>query len=256
MKTEKTMIDQKGDQLVEGVAKYIATQPQQTFCYQHQVSRAISLERSVAMAHKYYGHLVAEYEPCLLCEQERLHHQGVPKNLLHATLDNWESNGSEEHLQKVRDFVKQRAGFMIFLGDLGTGKSHLAVGAMRFFNDAYFVKQIDLLGLLRQTYRDRNAEDPVSHCKETRLLVLDDLGISGGGRDELPMLHNILDHRHGEKKPTIITTNFNLDQLEESVGPRLWDRLKESYSHIIKFAGKSYRSEARKNYFSNGSSGS
>jgi len=50
-----------------------------------------------------------------------------------------------------------------------------------------------LLRARRDTYADKSAFDPIERAQGARLFVLDDAGLSGGGKDELPMLHEILD---------------------------------------------------------------
>ena len=114
------------------------------------------------------------------------------------------------------------------------------------------VKQASLLRLLRATYGDKKADDPIEKAQYARLLVLDDAGLSSGGRDELPMLHEVLDYRHGERLPTIVTTNLPFEQLSDALGERMADRLRESTFRILTFNGSSHRREAREHYFEPG----
>ena len=253
-------IAQNAKKHTERVERFITSQPQAKNCTKHPgVFLRISLERSLEASRNENKQLKADYEPCPRCESElqetvekkRLHDQGVPMILLHATLDNWETDhAGVEHRETVRKFSKERKGVLILLGDFGTGKSHLAVGAMRSFSNAHYVKQNDLLRKLRQTYRDHDVSDPVEDCQRCGLLVLDDMGLSGGGRDELPMIHAILDHRHDEQKPTIITSNLELVDLQAHIGGRMADRFKESCFEIIQFRGESHRKIANEKYFS------
>ena len=131
----------------------------------------------------------------------------------------------------------------------GTGKSHLSAAALRQIGGGWFVKQSSLLFALRATYRDKAARDPIERAQSARLLVLDDVGISSGGRDELPLLHEILDHRHGEKLPTIMTSNLPLEGLSAVIGDRMSDRLRESAFRVLNFTGTSNRRGARQRYF-------
>jgi DNA replication protein DnaC len=182
---------------------------------------------------------------------ERLRRAGVPSNLLHATLDNWQPNSNDDrsNLEMVKAFAQTRCGFLVMLGDLGTGKSHLAVGLARQFKSPMYITQGELLRRLRSCYRDKTAIDPVDQAQQADLLILDEMGLSAGGRDEMPMLHDILTHRYNERKPTILTGNISLDQLKSLIGERMTDRLKESAYPILIFGGTSYRIEARKRYF-------
>jgi DNA replication protein DnaC len=196
-------------------------------------------------------HFHITYGECPLCVTERLHKSGVPASLLHCSLDNWAPSGDAEkqNAQIVRDYAGNPKGFLVMLGDVGTGKTHLAVGVMRAFRSSFrLVKQSTLLRMLRQTYRDDGAEDPISECQKTGLLVLDELGVSGGGRDEFPMLHELLDYRYSERKPTIITSNLAWEGLSQVLGERLVDRLKEATYRVLVFSGPSHRPERRADY--------
>lgn len=129
------------------------------------------------------------------------------------------------------------------IGNPGTGKSHLAVGLLRQFHSAKFISQSELLYQLRRTYKSQDAPDPVEKCKRTCCLVLDDVGVSAGGKDEWPMIHHILDFRYGHSLPTIITGNINIDEFKELVGTRMVDRLFEATHEVIVTGGESLRKE-------------
>jgi DNA replication protein DnaC len=240
---------------------FLATQPQLRQCGKHpDETRRIDLETSQRATVGAGGIHTAAYTPCPRCQEDRkaaehadhLRRSDVPSNLLHCTFGNWTPRdvAEAEHLRTVIAFAEdKRAGFLIMLGPVGTGKTHLAVAAMRGFRSSCLVKQSTLLQNLRDTYRDRNAVDPVDRCQGTGLLVLDEMGVSSGGKDELPMLHEILDHRHGEAKPTILTGNLGWEELKTVIGQRMADRMKESAFAILTFSGESHRKEARHRYF-------
>jgi DNA replication protein DnaC len=241
------------------VQAFLAAQAPAVPCDRHpNIMRPINADATREATSRNGGILTAGYSGCPACSEERaeqllrqrLHEQGVPSVLLQCTLENWIPNGPEEknYIRTVRNFIEERVGFLLLLGDVGRGKSHLAVGAMRNFHDAFFVKQNTLLRRLRETYHDSKAADPVEECQNAALFILDEAGLSSGGRDELPMLHEILDYRYGERKPTIITGNLNWSELASSLGDRLVDRLRES-SVIITFAGESHRAQLRNRYF-------
>ena len=244
----------------EKSAAFIATQPQAIRCQRHadQVL-AINLDETQKLSNADKGEFVAGYDRCPKCEADarikdqnaRLKSQGVPEILLDSTLDNWmpETQSEASNLVRLREFIRVRRGFLLMLGDLGTGKSHLAVAIMRHFQSAAFIKQNTLLRSLRATYRNANAPDPVEECQHVGLLVIDEMGLSGGGRDELPALHEVLDYRHGERLPTVLTGNLGIEAMKEIVGPRISDRLKESAFAILNFSGQSRRKEARARYF-------
>lgn len=225
-------------------------------CRKHGVALPIDEDASLRASR---DEMTIVPKPCPDCVKEgaeietraRLMSSGVPANLAHATLDNWTAATDEaKHaLVKVRDFAARGRGFLVLMGrDYGIGKSHLAVAVMRVVRPARFLSQNQLLLKLRATYRDDRAEDIVEACKRVRLLVVDEVGLSGGGRDELPMLHEILNHRHGAMKPTVLTSNLEKDEFVAALGERMIDRLRESAFASITLHGKSHRPERRANY--------
>lgn len=196
------------------------------------------------------------YQRCPKCREEeirrRLANAGVPSVLHECSLDNWTPGNDQEklHLEAARTFaMKIRRGFLLLLGPVGVGKSHLAVAVQRTFKYSVFVKQSSLLRQLRATYSDKKAADPIERCQETELLVLDEMGVSGGGKDEWPMLSEILDHRYAHLKATVITSNLSWDELRTELGDRLGDRMRESAHSVLVFSGASHRPEHRDKYF-------
>lgn len=230
-------------------------------CELHQQRLALDPAASIRASYAHGGQMQAVYQQCKQCaEDERtrqrsdaLREAGVfDGNLLHATLDNFvcRTDTDRSNLESARAFVARGKGFLLLLGTMGTGKSHLAVAIMRAMScRARFTTQAALLRRLRETYRDAKAEDVVETCKRVRLLVLDELGVSGGGKDELPMLHEILSTRHGERKPTVLTSNLaGEDELQEVLGERMNDRLRQSGFAKLYFRGESLRRTMRKEY--------
>lgn len=235
---------------------YLSTQPQTIPCKVHpDIARPLQPQRTVCDGERWQ----AKYAPCALCtrqaaearERERLIAQGVPANLTHATLENWTPGSEQEEaiLADVREFARLGKGFLLLLGHVGTGKTHLAIGIQRQHRDGLYRKQSTLLRELRQTYRDQAAGDPIAKAQAASCLVLDEAGVSGGGRDEFPMLNEILDFRHGAGKPTIITSNLGMDALRDVFGERLCDRFRESCFRVLNFTGDSHRKERREDYF-------
>jgi DNA replication protein DnaC len=250
---------------------FLAAQTQTIPCEFHpSVMRTISAELTAAEGRHPVDPWKPIYEPCSECRaiereafvQRHLRYCGVPEVLLPCSLENWtpENEKEAENLEKVKEFVKAKTGFLFLLGPVGCGKSHLAVGVMRCFHDSFdrygehvpkrlFIKQSTLLGRRRETYRDSSASNPIAECNDMRLLVLDDAGLSAGGRDELPMLHEILDYRYGRKLPTIVTSNLPWDELRHLFGERMADRLGQSSFAVLTFSGPSHRSQLRDQYF-------
>lgn len=195
--------------------------------------------------------------------RECLVSNGVPPNLLHATIDNWK--GDADIIAKVKDFANCKRGFLVLLGDYGIGKSHLACGLMRRYLEYYklqddvevhvcsgnswMIKQSSLLLALRDTYTDRKAKNPVVQAQSADLLVLDEVGVSAGGRDEAPMIHEILSHRYEQRLPTVMTSNLSWPDFQHAVGERMADRLNECAFAVVSIGGESCRQQMKQGYF-------
>jgi DNA replication protein DnaC len=250
--------------------EWLEIQPKEIPCGAHPDQKRKLSEGETREAHPTFQHeslWKPEYFSCPKCADERkrdrLLNYGTPNVLLHCAFDNWTAQTETErgHLESVRKFAEVKRGFLILLGPVGLGKSHLAVAVLRNFKSSVtwgddrnsgepvFVKQSTLLRRLRETYRDDKAADPVTKCQRAKILVLDEVGLSSGGKDELPMLHEILDYRYSYFLPTVITSNLSLNELGTELGERLADRLSEAAHAILIFSGESHRPNRREHYF-------
>lgn len=202
--------------------------------------------------------LVVKLKPCSVCEalgqeaeqrvvMERL---GVPGDLLHASLANWEARSDEERkvLATVREYARRPRGFLILLSPkFGNGKSHLAVAVLRAHGSGMFVTQAGFVARMRAEYG--KAPRTIEAMKTTPLLVFDEIGLSSGGRDELPAIHEILNRRYADRTPTVLTGNqAKADELKEIVGPRVYDRMTEAVFACITLTGDSKRKARRESY--------
>ncbi len=225
-------------------------------CPVHRTQQLIDMDMSVHETLR-TGQMQVIWVACGECAIEKeLERAGVPKNLLHCNLTNFDPKTDKQRtaLRVATEYATMKTGFLIIAGEqYGVGKSHLAVAIMRAKPQAgRFITQAEFLTKLRQTYRREDAEDIVTNCKRVPLLVLDDIGLSVGGRDEMPTLHEVLNHRYGNKMRTILTTNLQDIQLKETLGARMIDRLKESVFSFLHIDGVSQRRDQKDNYLARG----
>lgn len=239
--------------------------PAQQRCERHDRLLNIQIEESIRHGLSLGGKFVAVYEPCQDCtsddriraKSEWLRRIGVEdENILHATFENFACRTEHDraNLAATKDFATKNnpRGFVLMMGGVGLGKSHLAVACLRAMEikNAMFRTQSRMLKLLRDGYHDRRREDVIDRCSSVKLLVLDELGAGGDGRDVLPMLHEVLSTRHAKRLPTIITTNLpSLDKVGEAVGVRVHDRIRQAGAALLTFEGESMRPRFRNKYF-------
>jgi len=240
----------------EQLHRWLAKQPQAILCAKHNAQRALD-ERASATALA-RGENKPAYKPCPACEAEsaaerqalRLRRQGVPEELARASLDNFEATTDQQTkvVAMARQFVKLKAGFFFLLGDVGTGKSHIAAGILREAGAGLWISNDRLMATLSAEYRTHPTTSILEECERASLLVFDDLGISRGGQDEVPAIHRILTHRFNERLPTVVTSNKTQRDLPGYVGDRMWDRISESIYAICVLVGGSYRPRKRDQY--------
>lgn len=199
--------------------------------------------------------LELRWERCHECDTRAgMKASGVPENLLGCRVETWEArNPADQQVPRyVNEWLENRDAFpfLILSGSFGNGKSHLAAGLLRLTIQAHgtarWWTQGNFLTALRARYDDHYAPDAVRLAKQTGLLVLDDVGISVGGKDEIPKLHEVLDERYGNRKPTVLTTNIGNDEFATVLGPRMADRLREVVMHWVKITVESSRPDNRK----------
>lgn len=192
------------------------------------------------------------YRPCDKCassvktaaELARLSRMGVPPgSLLEAKIENWKPSTRSDFaiIKTIAEFQARRGGALLLLGGNGLGKSHLSVAVLRNHRSGRFITQSGFLMKLRARYGNADAPDIVEECKHVRCLVLDDIGTPSGGRDEYPALFEVLNHRldpYNDLK-TVLTSQVDMETLEEVFGRRLIDRLAASV--VVRLSGSSKR---------------
>jgi len=130
---------------------------------------------------------------------------------------------------------------LLFHGDNGVGKTHLAVALMketirRKSARALFFETRDLLKLVRDTYNNQveaTELDVLRPVLEAELLVLDDIGAEKKSQWVEETLGLVVNTRYSERRLTVFTTNLSdADNTEPNsialqLGLRIRSRLKE-----------------------------
>jgi len=129
----------------------------------------------------------------------------------------------------------QALPWLILTGLSGCGKTHLAAAIanvqVTHNMDVMFVKVSDLLDHLRATYGPNSTvshDERFREVKEAPLLVLDDLGVEASTPWASAKLYQLFDYRYITRRPTVVTTTYRFDMLEEAIDPRLATRMRDS----------------------------
>jgi DNA replication protein DnaC len=178
----------------------------------------------------------------------------------------------------ARDYPASTRSGLLIMGQPGTGKTHLAVAALKELiargHDTLFYEYGDLLKEIQASY------NPVSQMTEegilnpvlnVEVLMLDDLGASKPSDWALETIGHILTTRYNEKRITLLTTNYldgkesgsmqeprnwtlptgqmisamRADTLEQRIGKRIRSRLYEM-CRTVEISAPDFRKEIRK----------
>jgi len=177
----------------------------------------------------------------------------IGKRFINCSFQNFQKRtGVEKAFNAALDFAKnfkqkQETGEgILFYGNPGNGKTHLAVSIIREVikqgYSAIFQPAAELQYRLNATYHDSGESEAeiMNGLVVSNLTVIDDLGKGKWSEKVEERFYVILDGRYRELRPTVITTNLKLSDLENYVGNAVFDRLKEMCVFVLNSA-KSYR---------------
>ncbi len=191
--------------------------------------------------------------------QKVLGRSGIQELHRTCTFQNYNAElpGQRNALDKAKQYANQFGGGFggfIFSGGCGTGKNHLAAAIGNHLlakNKSVLVVTVpDLMMRFRETYQDGaklSEHDLMSDLCNVDLLILDDIGVQRGNKNEEVVLFQIVDRRLSAKKPVGMLTNLNVEQLTELLTERIMDRMRMDGGMWVNFDWPSYRKNVRSN---------
>jgi len=198
-----------------------------------------------------------------------------------VTAENCEAvEAAKQYTQAI--ITNSEAQGLYLCGDVGTGKTLLAAAianqlifshlvARAKHNDTIFISYADgyrhsspaqispvrffstadLFQRIRASFNFNYAdcdvenipEDLVKVCKKVPVLVLDDFGAEKPTEWVQEQFFSIIDHRYVHLLPLILTSNLSPQEVEQTYGPRISDRIRD-YCRVEMLTGKSQRTTA------------
>lgn len=185
---------------------------------------------------------------------ERYRKSGVPERYFLESLDTYQVTNEMQKTaaQAIGEFLREiKCGAfrtLVLIGTAGTGKTHLACGAVREYGGKYatapdIVEEIRRAKSFSADQTEKQIIDLYSHVK---LLVVDEIGRGIAATDEKYMLYQIINARYNTRKPTVLISNFTKADFLKYIGVAAADRLVES-GDIVEMNGESFRKLRRQN---------
>ncbi len=139
----------------------------------------------------------------------------------------------------AKAFAENPQGFIVFTGEYGSGKTHLAAAIANAItqrgHSVTFVIVPDLLDHLRATFAPGSMISYDQRFEETRTapsLVLDDLGTENATPWAREKLFQIIDYRYVARLPTIITIHREAE-IDPRIQTRIFDLARSSVNEIL-----------------------
>ena len=187
-----------------------------------------------------------------------------PEMLARMTFDAFNPQGSPKANQKERaqlaeavDLAQRFAsfpeGWLLFTGNRGCGKTHLAIAianeSLRQGRQVLFAFVPALLDHLRTTYSPNSSvgfDELFEYVLNAPLLILDDLGAENSTPWADEKLYQLVVHRHETRMATVITSAATMGELEDA-RPGIFSRLVDQ--NVVEWAtieAPNYRDQRRR----------
>lgn len=152
-------------------------------------------------------------------ETEIWKNRGIREEYFSKTLENYnaETESEKTALQAINLLKEGKLRKVLLLGDMGTGKTHLASALLKDFDGIYLT--MFELGL-RFESAFKNGISKFGVLKEVlskELIVIDEIGYSKGTDEEECMLSYIIDYVHTQNIRLILISNKYLPDSENDV---------------------------------------
>lgn len=179
----------------------------------------------------------------------------IPERFKDRTLESYvaKTSGQQIALAFAKEYadnfdqVLKTGRSAVFVGSVGTGKTHLAIGIalsiMQQQRSPVFVTVQRLIRRVKDSWhtKEETESEVIEAFASPDLLILDEIGVQFGSEFEKQILFDVLNERYEKLKPSILLSNIPKEKLGEYLGERVTDRLRENGGKMIPFDWDSHR---------------
>ena len=193
--------------------------------------------------------------------ERRLGESCIPPRFTDRTLNNFVAT-TPEQIHALAFATAYADGFneviktgrsALFVGNVGTGKTHLAAGiALRLMRrdnrPVLFTTVMRAVRSVKDTWSrgsTRTEAQAVAELVYPDLLILDEVGVQFGSEAEKLILFDVLNERYEKRRPTLLLSNFGVDEVRVYLGERIFDRLREDGGEAVPFDWESHRGKVQ-----------
>lgn len=203
------------------------------------------------MEENHYTEVIWNGEPKYVCSNlacriktnpgRYLREEGIPQHYYSTSFETFK--GNDPLIEECMNYARKAIGGLLLSGPTGCGKTHLAISCLRVrlehgIDYEYFQSLPELMLEVKNTFHSDSQWselDVINKYRYYQLLVLDDLGSEYVSDYTINLLYVLLERRINDGKPTIVTTNLTLPEIEIKYNPRIASRL--SLFKIIEIKG-------------------
>jgi len=194
---------------------------------------------------------------------ERLLNAGIPPRFQACSLDTWAAGDDATKLKAWNYATGYVEAFsenfevgrsMMLLGQVGTGKTHLATGILQqvirnFGSQGLLGRYVTAGGIIRSvkdTFGNQGKTESQVYADliAAHLLVIDEVGVQHVTDFERTVLFEVINGRYEQLKPTLVVSNLGLPDLRQCLGDRAVDRLRDKGGLVVLFRWDSARGAA------------
>jgi DNA replication protein DnaC len=133
-------------------------------------------------------------------------------------------------LDEIRKFAENPQGWIVLVGPVGSGKTHLACAVANYRismgQSAFYITAAELLDHLRSAYSpssDIEYDELFEQIKNSPLLILDNMNYSATTAWSKGKLDQLLEHRFNGRLPTLITTGMSVEEFSSDYAGHIND---------------------------------